>query len=169
MKNASIFSFLITFFTFINVAFSQNCENIVIDKFTKDKGAVFYLEKYGEVTTTLTFKQRADYPSLIRIDLDAGNFRGDNSRSSKYVVKKISVMMYFIFEDGTTKYISQDQSVAYGTSIFVSNSDDIVSYLKSKNITDIRIIINQVDIQVDYQLPASSRNFFKKLLVCMGW
>lgn len=115
------------------ITLSQNCDNIVVtDKFTKNKGAVFYLEKYGDLTTTITFDQKADYPSEIGLYLQAGNFKGDNSRSAKYFAQKVSIMMYFIFEDGATKYISQDHSVAFGTSIFISKTDDIVYYLRIK-------------------------------------
>lgn len=149
---------------------SQECEDIVVtDKFTKDKGAVFYLEKVGGLTTTVTFDQRASYPSLIMIRLDAGNFRGDNSRSAKYFTKKVGVMMYFIFEDGTTKYISQDQSIAFGTSISINKTDEIVTFLRNKRITDIRVIINEIDIKIDYVLPERSKNYFQKLLTCMNW
>jgi|GEM_PF-6097654 len=151
-------------------ASSQNCDAIITtDKFTKDKGAIFYLEKPGGLTTTLDFDVRADYPDFLQIQLHAGTSRGDNSRTAKYFTKKIGVMMYFIFDDGTTKSISQDYSVAFGTSISIDKTDDIVEYLKNHSITDIRVIINEVDIKVDYRLTSDSKTFFQRLMRCIGW
>jgi len=176
-----LFSFLLLFISINSI--SQNCDNLFSeDKFTKDKKAYFYMDgidgykPYAKLTIEVSGNKSYSNEN-IAIELSAGTGKKDEiglrdytSVTLKYVSQKDNnLMLYFLFEDGKSLYLMGSSQVVYGNAVYFNKtaSSELVSYLKTKKVTDIRFIFN--DTQNDYHIPDDNQDFFKELMKCINW
>lgn len=181
----TVFCFCLLFTT-LN-SFSQNCNDIFLeDKFSKDKEADFFLPGIAGYTPFIHLKfevsgDKSYSDEQISIVLYAGTGKKDLLGMPDYmslteIKERGDLLLYFLFEDGKSFYISNNKRYSYPSSIELNKkaNAELISYFKSKRVTDLRFVLNSV--HGDYRIPLvnkddlnSNQYFFMNLIKCLNW